>query len=554
MSVVTIQEALSVALEHQGAGRAAEAASIFGNILQVHPDIVPALYFLGMYEWEQGQRESAASRLTRVLELEPNRLEALVNLATFRINLGQIHEACALLLHALRVHPGLSALPAFKVCAEILLNQGRGCADTSPDQARALFDLAMRLSPVHARTLLLTLLNTNDPPVAAIAQAAPPASIDDLARFYVPLFGYGLDIGSGCNLRCAYCCEISSDEEKVERHQRITPVPYEALEAEIELIQRFGVSRVNITGWGETTIKPNWMKVVHTLADRGIPVTMISNFAKRLSEEEIRTLARFSSIVISCDTVNPEVAKRVRSPINMEVMFDNIRALRAIAPETPVLFWNATVSNLMIFELPQWVKAGIELGISQFNINSIIMTPYAQQKGAAIGLQHVSELSEGERERALHSLQEAEALANAHGRRFWIDQGIRGALTGFQEDRHEKGKTSYQPLAEGMSRACFDPWQSLSLGRGKIGICCQMDDLLVDDNSPEALNRGLVSDTLQAIRRGLLEGRPVEECAKCRLRPAIQPEAINAVVRNLYGLFGSPSGVFVNSDANKPPT
>ncbi len=554
MSAVTIQEALSVAFEHQGAGRAGEAANVFAQILQVQPDIVPALYYLGLYEWGLGRHESAVNRLSRAMELEPNQPEILVNLAQFRLALGQIHETCAILLHLLSLRPDLSRLPMFTVCAENLLSQGHDVAASAPVHARALFNLAVHLSPVHARMRLQAQLYANDPAVMAVAQAAPPASIDDLARFYLPVFGYSLDIGYGCNLRCAYCCEITSDEQKVERHQKITPVPFEVLEAEIDLIAKLNVSRVHVTGWGEPTVKPSWMKVVNALVDRGISASMITNFAKRFTEEEIRTLARFSGLVISCDTVNPEIAKRVRNPLNMQVMFDNIRALKAIAPESPSLFWNATVSNLIIFDLPEWVRVGVELGISQFNVNATIMTPYAQKKGAEIGLMPIADLSEEERLRAARSVQEAEALANANGRRFWIDEGIRGALTGFQEDRHAKGKTSYQPLTEGMSRLCFDPWLNLSLGRGKISICCQMGEMDVENESVDALNRGLVSDTLQDIRRGLLEGHPVEECAKCRLRSAVSPDVVNAVVRNFYGVFGPSSGVSAQLEgAAKPP-
>jgi hypothetical protein len=100
---------------------------------------------------------------------------------------------------------------------------------------------------------------------------------------------------------------------------------------------------------------------------------------------------------------------------------------------------------------------------------------------------------------------------------------------------------SYRPLAEGMTRNCLDPWASLNLGRDKIDVCCQINTLPVEGSGEQAFRKALVSDTLRQVRRGLLEGRPVEECAKCRLRQAIPAGELRKQVNDLHDLFALPA-------------
>lgn len=66
------RRALDAALEAQRAGRLAEAADLYGNVLAGHPDTFDALHMLGVVHYQCGEFERAHERLISALSLRPS--------------------------------------------------------------------------------------------------------------------------------------------------------------------------------------------------------------------------------------------------------------------------------------------------------------------------------------------------------------------------------------------------------------------------------------------------------------------------------------------------
>ena len=78
--VLTLNEAVSVAVALQQAEQWAAAADIYRSILEVAPDHADALHFSGVLAHQQKRSEQAVALIERSLELEPNRADWYSNL------------------------------------------------------------------------------------------------------------------------------------------------------------------------------------------------------------------------------------------------------------------------------------------------------------------------------------------------------------------------------------------------------------------------------------------------------------------------------------------
>jgi tetratricopeptide (TPR) repeat protein len=177
-----VAEALSLALEHQQAGRLEQAEALYREILAREPDNADALDLLGVLACQKGRRHQAAALIARAvtlnpaasfyhnnlgnvlqelgrfedsvlcyqqaLRLEPEYAEALSNLGNALTRLGRTEEALACLIEALRLKPDDPGL--YSNLGATLQTMGR------VDEAVACHQEALRLDPecVHAHTNL----------------------------------------------------------------------------------------------------------------------------------------------------------------------------------------------------------------------------------------------------------------------------------------------------------------------------------------------------------------------------------------------------------------
>ena len=104
-TTVTLAEALALAVEKHRGGRFAEAAGIYQQILEVVPDHIDALHFLGVAEHQAGRAAVALELMNRTLALAPRHVDALSNRGNIHRSLGRLAQAEADYQQALALRP-----------------------------------------------------------------------------------------------------------------------------------------------------------------------------------------------------------------------------------------------------------------------------------------------------------------------------------------------------------------------------------------------------------------------------------------------------------------
>ncbi|WP_454018004.1 tetratricopeptide repeat protein [Azospirillum sp. Marseille-Q6669] len=106
--MATIIEALLAAIDHHQSGRLAEAATLYGRILEADPEQPDAAQLLGVLHAQTGRPADGARLLRRSLALRPDSAGGHSNLAGARQTMGDAAAAEAGYARALRLDPQLA--------------------------------------------------------------------------------------------------------------------------------------------------------------------------------------------------------------------------------------------------------------------------------------------------------------------------------------------------------------------------------------------------------------------------------------------------------------
>ncbi|MGY0781864.1 tetratricopeptide repeat protein [Azospirillum argentinense] len=144
--MATIIEALLAAIDHHQSGRLAEAATLYGRILEADPEQPDAAQFLGVLHAQTGRPADGARLLCRALALRPDSAGGHSNLAGARQTMGDAAGAEAGYARALRLDPLLADAHASRAAALRDLNR-------VPEAARSA-QRALALLPASADALV----------------------------------------------------------------------------------------------------------------------------------------------------------------------------------------------------------------------------------------------------------------------------------------------------------------------------------------------------------------------------------------------------------------
>jgi len=139
MAVLTIEQALPLAIAHHQAGRFAQAETIYRQILVQQPQHADALHLLGLIAVATGHPGEAAELIGRAIARSPAQAIYHANLGVTLHRLGRDSEALACLMRSVALAPD-SAENRFNL-AEVLHNLGRS------DEAIASCRQALALLP-----------------------------------------------------------------------------------------------------------------------------------------------------------------------------------------------------------------------------------------------------------------------------------------------------------------------------------------------------------------------------------------------------------------------
>jgi MoaA/NifB/PqqE/SkfB family radical SAM enzyme len=176
-----------------------------------------------------------------------------------------------------------------------------------------------------------------------------------------------VELTSRCNVRCVYC-PVSLPE-----------YAGEDLDIDVEelarMLCRSHPMEVQISGHGETTMLPSWTHVANKLLEQGLPITLTTNLAKRMSDEEIDVLTRLRTLKISVDTADADLLARLRRGVRLEIVEETMRRVietcRDRRRDLPFLQISCTVSDVVVpglCDLVRWSKAHGAHGIGFVNI------------------------------------------------------------------------------------------------------------------------------------------------------------------------------------------
>jgi predicted TPR repeat methyltransferase len=187
---VGLDEAFAIALCAHREGRYPEAAVVYRQILEVVPEHVDALHFLGVAEHQAGRTQVALTLLDRALALAPEHADALCNRGNVHRSLHRLDEAEADYRKSIGLRPD---------DPNTLGNLGtvlRARGDL--DGAVAAFRAALAKNPEHASTWqnlgdTFEAMQRRSDATAAYQEAArlAPASADMFRNFGFALYAEG---------------------------------------------------------------------------------------------------------------------------------------------------------------------------------------------------------------------------------------------------------------------------------------------------------------------------------------------------------------------------
>jgi predicted O-linked N-acetylglucosamine transferase (SPINDLY family) len=141
----SIAQALAVALEHQRAGRLAEAESIYRQILKIEPRNVPATHLLGLIAHACGKPDIADNLIASAIAINPKDAKLHSDRSVILANLGRLDDAAESAMRAIKLDPD-------NVAARN--NLGSVCrAQGQLDEAITWFETALKRNPDHVDTL-----------------------------------------------------------------------------------------------------------------------------------------------------------------------------------------------------------------------------------------------------------------------------------------------------------------------------------------------------------------------------------------------------------------
>jgi MoaA/NifB/PqqE/SkfB family radical SAM enzyme len=362
-----------------------------------------------------------------------------------------------------------------------------------------------------------------------------------------------IEFTSRCNLRCVFCFASQPGYKGVD-------IDAEIIEKTIETLKSRNVEVVTVSGHGETTIYKEWHRFCDKMLDAGMPLHIISNFAKALSDAELNTLSRFKSIEISCDTDDPRLFKKMRRGAHLETICLNILKLRARAIKenrtAPTISFSCVVFDQNIFHLMDYVSFGRALGVTHFNFCNL--TKYPDLAGT-LNPKHITGLPVELLPQAEKSLRETFEFLRRSNIRYHFQQGLLDSLTekiqasritpsplpggdepgsgpvkenradhtgeddtreeapGLAADMEERRRYSSLPR-EAQTRDCLDPWQFIMIQANRDVMPCCWHQPVCSLGKGQELAEALNNTRIKELRQKLLTGNLSADCMNCPSR------------------------------------
>ncbi|MCP5048595.1 MAG: radical SAM protein [bacterium] len=343
-----------------------------------------------------------------------------------------------------------------------------------------------------------------------------------------------IEFTSRCNLRCVFCAVSQPDYNG-------SDIDPETMEDIISSLKSRYVNVVSVNGHGETTIYKNWHRHCNKMLDAGMPLHVISNFSKELSHDELKTLSKFKSIEISCDSNDPKLFKQLRRGADLRTLCLNIIRLRAIAAGNgqppPGISFSCVVSDQNVLDLMEYVIFGKTLGVTHFNFCNL--TKYPEIPGA-LNPNHITEMPRKQLEKARDTLTRVFQFLHRSHIKFHFQQGLLDSLNEkirrihapappvsqnpahaaagktLPHPHHYQRYSSTRPALQ--TRDCLDPWQFVLVRADKNVLPCCWHSPIGSLGGGQSLAGVFNNTPNKELRNHLLSGDLSPDCSNCPSR------------------------------------
>ena len=178
--------------------------------------------------------------------------------------------------------------------------------------------------------------------------------------------GAHIEFTTNCNLKCVYCAVQNKDYLGRD-------LDLDSIELFIDQLKTRNVLEVTVSGHGETTTIENWHIHCNHLLTQGCKLNIITNLSKQLSEEEIDTFSQFNFILVSCDSVDLQIFKRLRKGSDFRTVLYNISSIlgksRSKNRQLPMIGWTTVVCDKNVLGLVDLVNFGLSYGVTFFSFS-----------------------------------------------------------------------------------------------------------------------------------------------------------------------------------------
>jgi MoaA/NifB/PqqE/SkfB family radical SAM enzyme len=356
------------------------------------------------------------------------------------------------------------------------------------------------------------------------------------------LEGLAISLTTRCDLRCGYCFiqypnYICQDIEQ------------ELLEKLFLGARRFSVKEIHYGIMGEPRVSKKLTRLIKNNIADGFRVSMASNFARPLTDEELEVFSSMHCIEVSIDTFDIKHLKAIRGADSLHVLM-NLCKLLALArlkgQMRPDITFSVVCNELNIPDLPQLVGIAATIGVHSIQLLDM-RKPYQDADFSSLP----PRITESDKKSSLHdALLETLRICNREG----ISVSIDSIIKAFLDEVAVPEGAEFEPNSpDKPTRLCIAPWSRMYVyPDGNVTPCYHFSSVgRMSTNS--SLDDCVNGPRMRSLRKELLSGDLVSGCQDCCRASPCTVEELSALVSQYTGgtrvraeTFGQPVDFSIN--------
>ena len=354
----------------------------------------------------------------------------------------------------------------------------------------------------------------------------------------------GVELTTTCNLACVYCHFAPLSR----RGKDANPLLIEGI---VDFLRDFPVDYVTMSGDAEITMFTGWTDVARRILAMGIDLRTISNFSKGIfSDEEVDVFSQFRQILISLDTSDAALLKKIRYRADLRTITLNMQLVRARAIATgrpiPEFVCNVVLHDKNVSHADKTVAFAIANGFAQ-----VSMVRYVDLEEVSGGINDLRDNPNATQVYQIRTLDDAGLHAGVQALRAAVSLAENRINLSIQPDILEEinaglnggedAKTTapIYPPGTRRTKSCMMPWDFYYVfWNGDVPPCCIVKDTMVDNVLGKPITDSINSAEMMEWRRTLLTGDLKPECETCTYVADTDTQSLRSQVEQYLTQYG----------------